>query len=261
MLIDSHCHLDRLSLFGDEIDPNQALDDARAQGVGAFLAIGVDPESSRNLLATAEQHGDIYVAVGAHPLQDEEIAAPSVADLVSLATHDKAVAIGETGLDYHYSAATADWQKQSFINHLCAARELAKPVVVHTRNACEDTLALISEYGSRESAGVLHCFTEDWGMAKAALELNYYISFSGIITFRNAASLRDVVRKVPMDRLLVETDSPWLAPVPHRGKTNVPAYVVNVASKVAELKGLSLDEVAHQTTDNFKRLFLGPRGQ
>ena len=255
MLIDSHCHLDRLDLFGDTVDLDAVLDDARQRGVSAFLAIGVDMSSSRNLIDLAARHDDIFVSVGAHPLQDEAIPVPGADELKTLAGAAPVVAIGETGLDYHYSAETAHWQRESFVRHLQVAREVAKPVVVHTRNARDDTLELISSHGCRDSGGVLHCFTESWEMARAALDLNYYISFSGIITFRNAAELRDVVKKVPLDRMLVETDSPWLAPVPYRGKANQPGYVVEVAEMVAQLKGCDLETVAAATSDNFRALF------
>jgi TatD DNase family protein len=255
MLIDSHCHLDRLDLLGGSADVDAILSVARQRGVDKFLAIGVDLDSSRKLIALAAEHPDVYVSVGAHPLQDEAIAVPGVDQLVDLAASECVIAIGETGLDYYYSAETSHWQKQSFINHLQAAKQVGKPVVVHTRNARADTLELISTHGCRQRGGVLHCFTENWEMAEAALALNFYISFSGIITFGNAKALRDVVKKVPLERILVETDSPWLAPVPYRGKPNVPAYVVEVAQQVAAIKQLSLKEVAAATSDNFQRLF------
>jgi len=255
MLVDSHCHLDRLDLFGGNVDLDEVLGSARSRGVEAFLAIGVDITSSANLMGLAASHPDIFVSVGVHPLQEEFKPIPSVAELVALASHEKVVAIGETGLDYHYSEDTWQWQQESFINHLEAAKAIGKPVVVHTRDACDDTLRLIGEHGCQARGGVLHCFTESWDMAKSALDMNYLISFSGIITFRNASELREVVKKTPLDSMLVETDSPWLAPVPYRGKPNVPGYVVEVASQVAEIKGISLAEVAEVTTANFRRLF------
>jgi TatD DNase family protein len=255
MLIDSHCHLDRLHLFGGTADLDTVLDQARSRGVGGFLAIGVDLESSRNLVKIAQRYRDVYVSVGAHPLQDQEITVPEVADLLALAAEPDVVAIGETGLDYYYSADSKSWQQASFVNHLEAAKACGKPVVVHTRDAMQDTLELISAHGCRQTGGVLHCFTESWEMARAALDLNFYISFSGIITFRNADELREVVKKVPLDRMLVETDSPWLAPVPYRGKANVPGYVVEVAHMVAQVKGISVEKVESATTENFGRLF------
>lgn len=259
MLIDSHCHLDRLDLAraGNSLDG--LLDAARARGVGGFIAVGVDLESSRQLAALATGYPDVYVSVGAHPLQEADIAVPEVEALLALGRLERVVAIGETGLDNHYSAATAEWQRRSFINHMVAARELGKPLIVHTREARQDTLELLYRHACPDSGGVLHCFTEDWAMARAAIERNFYISFSGIITFRNAAALREVVKQVPMERLLVETDSPWLAPVPYRGKQNEPGYVVEVAAEVARIKGLDIEEVAAVTTENCRRLFRLPR--
>lgn len=257
MLVDSHCHLDRIDPGKAACSLDQMLDFARARGVSRFLSVGVDLDSSRGLVELARRYEDVCVSVGVHPLQDGDVSlpVPSVDELVALGSEPGVVAIGETGLDNHYAEDSADWQTASFINHLQAAARINKPVIVHTRKARQQTLALLREHASRDSAGVLHCFTEDWSMAKAALDLNFYISFSGIITFANAAELREVVRQVPLDRLLVETDSPWLAPVPYRGKQNQPGYVVEVAQQVAELKGLSLEAVAAATTANFYALF------
>lgn len=256
MFIDSHCHLDRLLYSSSHADLDDALDTARSRGVDAFLSIGVDLESSKNLISLARQYPDIYVSVGIHPLQDvlPELAS-SMDVLLSMANQKRVVAIGETGLDYHYAADTKVWQRESFIIHLEAARRAHKPVVVHSRAAKEDTLAMLAEYACKTSSGVVHCFTEDWAMAKAVLDLGFYLSFSGIITFRNAGDLREIVKKAPLDRILVETDAPWLAPVPYRGKPNFPGYVIEVAQQVAELKGLGLDELGAITTDNFRRLF------
>ena len=258
MLIDSHCHLDRLDLSraGDSLDG--LLDAARARGVGGFLSVGVDLESSRRLVALAARHPDVFVSVGAHPLQEKPLPVPSVGELVALGQLERVVAIGETGLDGHYSAATLDWQARSFVNHLDAARQLGKPVIVHTRDAREQTLEILRRHACRDSGGVLHCFTESWEMAREAIDLNFYISFSGIITFRNADALREVVKQVPLDRLLVETDAPWLAPVPHRGKQNQPAFVVEVAAEVARLKGMAAEELAAITSANCRRLFRLP---
>lgn len=258
MLIDSHCHLDRIDLLRAGKTLDELLDDARARGVGGFLTVGVDLQSSRHLIELASGYPDVYVSVGAHPLQESSIPVPDIDQLVELGRSEVVVAIGETGLDNHYSAETADWQRQSFINHLAAARELAKPVIVHTREAQDETLRLLRQHACPQSGGVLHCFTETWEMAQAAIDLNFYISFSGIITFRNAAALREVVRQVPLERLLVETDSPWLAPMPHRGKQNEPQYVVEVAHQVAELKGLSVAELGAITSANFQSLFQLP---
>ena len=258
MLIDSHCHLDRLDLSraGDSLDG--LLDAARARGVGGFLSVGVDLESSRQLVALAARYPDVFVSVGAHPLQEKSLPVPSVDELLALGQLERVVAIGETGLDAHYSAATLDWQARSFVNHLDAARELGLPVIVHTRDAREQTLDVLRRHACRDNGGVLHCFTETWEMARQAIDLNFYISFSGIITFRNAEALREVVKQVPLDRILVETDAPWLAPVPHRGKQNQPAFVVEVAAEMARLKGLEVEELAAITSANCRRLFRLP---
>jgi len=192
--------------------------------------------------------------VGVHPL-DIDKGLVTVEQLVAWSSHPKVVALGETGLDYYYSDETKSIQQESFISHLQAAGQARLPVVVHTRSAKEDTLQLIREYGNQETAGVLHCFTEDWDMAKRAIDMNYYISMSGIVTFKNAEELRDVARNIPLDRLLVETDSPYLAPIPYRGKPNEPAYVREVAEFVAELKGISYQQLLDVTAENFFSLF------
>jgi TatD DNase family protein len=254
MLIDSHCHLDRLHLDPYSGDLNAALDAARARGVQRMLCISIDAGNVDAVTTIAAQHDDIYATVGVHPL-DIKDRIETLDTLCEWAQRPKVIGIGETGLDYYYSKDNLDLQQQSFIIHLQAARQTRKPVIVHTREAKEDTLAIIAEHADRDVSGVLHCFTEDWDMAQRALELGFYISFSGIITFKSAESLRDVVRNMPMDRILVETDSPYLAPVPYRGKKNEPKFVREVAECVAELKGLTFDEVAAQTGENFNRLF------
>ncbi len=200
----------------------------------------------------------VFASVGVHPLSaaEEQVDAETLSEMTEL---NKIVAIGETGLDYYYQTDTQEQQLQSFQTHLQVAGKHKLPVIVHTRDAREDTLQMIKAHGDPESAGVLHCFTESWDMAKAAMDLNYSISFSGIITFRNAEELRDVVKKVPLDRILIETDAPYLAPVPHRGKKNEPKFVVDVAQCVADLKGISIDKLAEITSDNFHRLF--PKAQ
>lgn len=256
MLVDSHCHLDRIDLSPYAGDLGAALDAARERGVGQMLCIGVERNNVAAVIDIAERHAGVYASVGVHPLDLGE-AAETVDELVLWAQHPRVVAIGETGLDYHYSADNAELQRQSFRNHLQASVRSRKPVVVHTREAREDTLALLREGADQEVGGVLHCFTESWEMARAALDLGLHISFSGIITFKNAAELREVVKRVPLDRMLVETDSPYLAPVPYRGKKNEPKYVPEVAACVAELKGISAAAVADATTANFERLFLG----
>ncbi|KJU77223.1 TatD family hydrolase [Ectopseudomonas oleovorans] len=254
MLIDSHCHLDRLDLAAHGGSLDAALDAARAAGVGHFLCIGVSADNAATVKGLAERYADVDCSVGVHPLDLEPGAEPALDWLLGELAHPKVVAIGETGLDYHYEPESAALQQASFRLHLEAARITGKPVIVHTREARADTLALLRE-AALPQAGVLHCFTEDWEMAKAALDIGFYISLSGIVTFRNAEALRDVARQVPADRLLVETDSPYLAPVPHRGKPNLPQYVREVAEYLAVLRGVSYESLAEQTSSNFKRLF------
>ena len=254
MLIDSHCHLDRLDLAAHGGSLDAALDAARAVGVGHFLCIGVSADNAATVKGLAERYSDVDCSVGVHPLDLEPGAEPALDWLLGELAHPKVVAIGETGLDYHYEPESAALQQASFRLHLEAARITGKPVIVHTREARADTLALLRE-AALPQAGVLHCFTEDWEMAKAALDIGFYISLSGIVTFRNAEALREVARQVPVDRLLVETDSPYLAPVPHRGKPNLPQYVREVAEYLAVLRGVSYEALAEQTSNNFKRLF------
>ncbi len=254
MLVDSHCHLDRLDLTAHGGCLDTALDAARARGVGHFLCIGVSAENAAAVKALARQHADVDCSVGVHPLDLAPGGEPALDWLLRELDEPQVVAIGETGLDYHYEPDAAELQQRSFRLHLDAARVCGKPVIVHTRAARADTLALLAD-ADLPQAGVLHCFTEDWAMARAALDLGYYISLSGIVTFRNADALREVARQVPSDRLLVETDSPYLAPVPYRGKPNLPQYVHEVAAYIAELRGVSFDTLAEQTTANFKRLF------
>lgn len=254
MLVDSHCHLDRLDLavHGGSLDA--ALDAARQRGVGHFLCIGVSVDNTAAVKALAQRYADVDCSVGVHPLDLQPGAGPALDWLLAELQDPHVVAIGETGLDYHYEPEAASVQQESFRLHLEAAHHCGKPVIVHTRAARADTLSLLRE-AALPQAGVLHCFTEDWEMAKAALDLGFYISLSGIVTFRNAEALRDVARRVPADRLLVETDAPYLAPVPHRGKPNLPQYVREVAEFIAELRGIGFESFAEQTTSNFRRLF------
>lgn len=254
MLVDSHCHLDRLDLAQHDGSLDAALQAARDRGVGHFLCIGVSADNAGAVKAVAEQYADVDCSVGIHPLDLKPGEAPALKWLLEELDHPRVVAIGETGLDYHYEPEAAELQQASFRLHLEAASITGKPVIIHTRGARADTLDLLRE-AKLPQAGVLHCFTEDWDMAKAALDMGYYISLSGIVTFRNADALRDVARQVPADRLLVETDSPYLAPIPHRGKPNLPQYVREVAEFLALVRGESYEQLAEQTTANFKRLF------
>lgn len=250
-LIDSHCHLDKLDLAPYDGDLALALRAAHVQGVSHVLCIGIDLENIETVLDVARQHQGVFASVGVHPLYQDR-REPTVAELVQLGSRPKVVAIGETGLDYFYGEGDLQWQRDRFAVHVDAARQTGLPLVVHSRGAKEDTLAFLRDSGVR---GVMHCFTEDLDMAKRAVDLGYLISISGIVTFRNAEELRAVVKALPLDRLLVETDAPWLAPVPHRGRPNQPRFVVDVARKVAELKAVSLETVARQTTENFFTLF------
>ncbi|GAA5523630.1 putative metal-dependent hydrolase YcfH [Microbulbifer aestuariivivens] len=252
--MDSHCHLDRLKLDQFDGDLDAALDFARGRGVSKFLCVGISLDNVDSVVSIAARHSDVVCSVGVHPL-DVDSGLADVEKLLTLADMPGVVALGETGLDYYYSTDSREVQQRSFIAHLQAAATAGLPVIVHTRDARADTIDLIRAHGSREHAGVLHCFTESWEMAKAALDLNYYISLSGIVTFKNAQELRDVASKLPLDRLLVETDSPYLAPVPYRGKPNIPAYVREVAEFIAELRGIPYGQLAEITTENFYRLF------
>ena len=254
MFVDSHCHLDRLDLTPYEGDLSAAIEAARACGVERMLCIGVDMNNAQTVIDIAAGYEGINASVGVHPM-DVNDQLVDIDDLRALALAPEVIAIGETGLDYYYSQDSVEIQRESFALHLRLSSELKKPVIVHTRDAREDTIAIIRQHGDSSVAGVLHCFTESWYMASQALDENYYISFSGIVTFKNAAALREVARKVPLDRMLIETDSPYLAPVPYRGKKNEPKYVVEVAKCIAELRGVSVAEVAEITTANFDKLF------
>lgn len=256
-LIDSHCHLDWPDYEG-RIDEVQAS--MLANGVSHAVCISVNLQTFPKVLQLAENNGNFFATVGVHPdqLPDAAGAAASEDELVMLADHPRIVAIGETGLDYHWIKGDAEWQRERFRTHIRAARRCGKPLVVHTREAADDTFRIMQEEGAAEVGGVMHCFTETWAVAEAALAMNFCISFSGILTFKSAADLRGVAAKAPLDRILVETDSPFLAPVPHRGKTNQPAWVKHVAEELARIRGLSLDAVTRLTTENCARLFRLP---
>jgi TatD DNase family protein len=254
MLVDSHCHLDRL--HGDRFPGGiaEVLAIAAAQGVTHALSVATDLESWPGLARLTEPYPQIALSVGVHPSEDAG-RAPTVAELVALGRETRVVAIGETGLDYYYGGDSALRQQEWFRIHIAAARELGKPLIVHTRDARVDTMRILKEAGAAAVGGVLHCFTEDWEMAEQALELGFHISFSGIVTFKNAQQIQEVARRLPAERMLVETDSPYLAPIPHRGKPNHPAWVRHVAEFVAQLRGESLAQVAAVTSANYSRLF------
>ncbi|WP_082163976.1 TatD family hydrolase [Methylophilus sp. TWE2] len=251
MLVDSHCHLNFPELVQNM---DQVLDTMRSNEVGHALCVSVTLDKFPEVLAIAEQHPNIYASVGVHP-DYEDIQEPTVEELVRLANHPRVVAIGETGLDYFRLTGDLEWQRHRFRTHIRAAKATGKPLIIHTRNAAEDTLRLMQEEGAAEVGGVMHCFTESWEVAQAAIEMGFYISFSGIVTFKNAQALKDVAQKVPLDKILVETDSPYLAPIPFRGKTNQPAYVRHVAEEVARLRDVPLQQFMETTTANFFKLF------
>jgi TatD DNase family protein len=253
MIVDSHCHLDRLDFDKLGLSLPEALDAARQKQVEHFLCVSVTLDQFPSMLEKVQVFDDISVSCGVHPLNQDQ--ALDKSQLLSLAQHDKVVAIGETGLDYYYSKDTQSVQQESFVGHIEVANELQKPLIIHTRDARTDTIEMMKAHGADKCGGVLHCFTEDWNMAKQALDLGFYISISGIVTFKNAVELKEVVKQIPLDRLLIETDSPYLAPVPYRGKTNQPAYVQDVAYYIADLKGITYKELATATTNNFYDLF------
>ncbi len=252
MFIDSHCHID-FPDFSEGVMP--LLENMRAAHVDAALCVSVNLENFPRVLAVAETHPNLYASVGVHPDHDAG-REPDVDELVALARHPRVVAIGETGLDYYRMAREdVDWQRARFRTHIRAARQAGKPLIIHTRNAAADTLAIMAEEGAQAAGGVMHCFTESWEVAEAALAMGFYISFSGIVTFKSAKDLKDVARHVPLERMLIETDSPYLAPMPHRGKRNEPAYVRHVAEEIANLRGIPLEQVAATTSRNFSDLF------
>lgn len=251
MFVDSHCHLNFPELAQNLTQVQAAM---QAAEVGHALCVSVTLDKYPEVLAIAEQHPNIYASVGVHP-DYENIEEPTVAQLVNLAQHPRVVAIGETGLDYFRLQGDLEWQRQRFRTHICAAKQAGKPLIIHTRNAADDTLRLMQEEGAAEVGGVMHCFTESWQVAEAALAMGFYISLSGIVTFKNAQALKAVAQQVPLNRLLIETDSPYLAPVPFRGKTNQPAYVRYVAEEIARLRDAPLSTIMQATTENFFRLF------
>jgi len=250
-LIDSHCHLDRLDLTPFDGSLERALAHAAELDVKKVLCISVDAANIKTVLEIAERYPNVYASVGQHPSEDEP--SLTVLQLIELAEHPKVIAIGETGLDYHYEFTSAHFQKERFVTHIEVAQKTDKPLIIHTRAAQEDTLSILRAY--QVSKAVFHCFTESLEMAMAGIEMGLYISFSGILTFKNAESLREVAKQVPLERILVETDAPYLTPVPYRGKPNCPGYTRYVAELLAELKQIPYSTVAQQTTQNFCDLF------
>lgn len=251
MLVDSHCHLNFPELAAS-LDEVLAL--MRHNQVTHALCVSVSIEEFPQVRTLAETYPHVYGSVGVHP-DYENVGEVSVEQLTRLADHPKIIAIGETGLDYYRLQGDLDWQRERFRRHIRAARDCGKPLIIHTREAATDTLRIMREEGAAQAGGVMHCFTESWDVAEAAMDLGFHISFSGIVTFKNARALREVARKVPLERMLIETDSPYLAPVPYRGKPNQPGWVKYVAEEIARLRDVPFTQVAKTTSDNFYRLF------
>ena len=252
-IVDSHCHIDRVDLeaFGGSVE--SMLSHAKELSVNQFLCVCIDLEHFDQVHSLALQHSNIYASVGVHPTEITS-KEPSVEKLLELSSSERVIAIGETGLDYfRVKKDEADWQRDRFRRHIRASNKSEKPLIIHMRESKEDIIDILQKENAQ--SGVMHCFAEDWETAKAALDLGFYISFSGILTFNNANDLREIAKKVPADRLLVETDSPYLTPAPYRGKPNSPAYTYYVAEKLAEVRNTSIDEIAEVTTTNFKNLF------
>jgi TatD DNase family protein len=254
-LVDSHCHLDRGDLTHYEGSFQNFVAATLESGVEQMLCVSIDLESYPAMLELVQEYNNIFVSVGVHP-NDRDRKEPTAAELVEMASIPKNVAIGETGLDYFRSESENNlWQKKRFRTHIQAAKDARKPLIIHTRQARKDTIALMRQEQARDAGGVMHCFTETWEMAQQALDMGFYISFSGMVTFNNAADLRDIAQKVPLDRMLIETDSPYLAPAPYRGKPNQPKYLYRVAETIAEVRGMDVDELAQITGNNFFKLF------
>lgn len=254
MFIDSHCHLDCIDLKDFNNDFDSLLDDIKASQVNRMLCVSINLQSYKTMRELVEPYDFIDVSVGIHPSDAAQHSSSSEL-LQQMGADSRVVAIGETGLDYFYAGESKTEQQHSFRSHIQAARALNKPVIVHTRDAQQDTLDIMHSEQAADCGGVLHCFTESWEMAKAALDMGFYISFSGIVTFKNAQALREVARKVPDDRFLIETDSPYLAPVPHRGKQNRPSWVGHVAECLAEIRACEIEKIAELSSANYKRLF------
>ena len=254
MFIDSHCHLDRIDLTPYNNNFDTFVQAARTAQIQHMLCIAIDLESYPDMLQLVGPYQDISLSVGVHPNVTDG-REPTVDELLDLAKNEKVIAVGETGLDYFRSEGNLEWQHQRFRNHINVAKTLNKPLIIHTREAGHDSLDVLRQEGADQVGGIIHCFTEDWAYAEKALDLNFYISFSGIVTFKNALAIKEVAQKVPADRFLIETDSPYLAPVPYRGKPNYPTYVRHVAEHIAELRDTTVDAIAELSRNNFYRLF------
>ncbi len=250
-LIDSHCHIPLLS---ENMSVDDILNNAKENDISHMLCVAIDLDGSPDIIELAKQHEMVSASVGIHPNTELNKEA-SVDDILSLASADEVVGIGETGLDYFRSEGDLEWQRDRFRTHITAAKELNKPLIIHTREAKDDVIKILKEEGADSVGGVMHCFVDDWETAQAAMDMNFLISFSGIVTFKNAKDLQEVAKLVPLEKMLVETDSPYLAPMPFRGKTNQPAYVRHVAEFIATLKEVEFDIVAQQTSNNYNKLF------
>jgi TatD DNase family protein len=251
MFVDSHCHVNFPELAAQMPD---ILERMKNNGVGRALCVSVNLPDWPGLLKLVEQHDELYASVGVHPDYEDTIE-PTVEDLIERSVHPKVIAIGETGLDYFRLTGDLSWQRERFRRHIRAARQTQLPLIIHTRSSSQDTLDIMKEEGAQEARGVMHCFTESWEVAQASMDLGFYISFSGIVTFKKATELQEVARRMPLDRILIETDSPYLAPVPHRGKLNDPSKVIHVAEMIATLRGTTTKEIEDASTNNFFNLF------
>ncbi|WP_448564279.1 TatD family hydrolase [Thalassotalea ganghwensis] len=253
MFVDSHCHLDRLKLEDFNHSLEHVVKQADEVGVSRMLCVSVTLKDFPSMVDKTSTFDNVLLSCGMHPLNQEDNIDEQ--QLLTLSQHPRVIAVGETGLDYFYAPETRPVQIDSFRKHIRVAKQVNKPLIIHTRDAREDTLTIMKEEGADQVGGILHCFTESWEMAEEAIAMGFYISFSGIVTFKNANELREVAKRVPDDKILIETDAPYLAPVPYRGKQNQPAYVVEVARHLASIRGQSVDDIARITTDNFNRLF------
>jgi len=251
MFVDSHCHVNFPELAAQMPD---ILERMKNNGVGRALCVSVNLPDWPGLLKLVEQHDELYASVGVHPDYEDTIE-PTVEDLIERSIHPKVIAIGETGLDYFRLTGDLSWQRERFRRHIRAARHTQLPLIIHTRSSSQDTLDIMKEEGAQEARGVMHCFTESWEVAQASMDLGFYISFSGIVTFKKATELQEVARRMPLDRILIETDSPYLAPVPHRGKLNDPSKVIHVAEMIATLRSTTTQEIEEASTNNFFNLF------
>lgn len=254
MYIDSHCHLDRIDLKPYDNNFSKFVEEARKHQMKHMLCVGIDLKTYPAMRKLVAPYDDISVSVGVHP-NTKVIEEPTIDQLLKLSDDEKVIAIGETGLDYYRSKGDLEWQKQRFRTHIEVAKLTNKPIIIHTREAGQDALDILEEMKADEVGGIIHCFSEDWAFAKRALDINFYISFSGIVTYKTATNVQEVAQKVPADRYLIETDCPYLAPVPHRGKQNYPMYVRHVAEYIAKFRATTVDNIAKQSSDNFRKLF------